>query len=383
MSNPENKFNKTAAQSPLKAIIFFLVLTAVLPFYESTRAIMWNSPRGTSSLNVFYTLVLGYAQQAEHWKNAWGWSEFFKKEDDFWAQIKRSPVLFSDALPPTAVNATKAADVLATTYEKVNGNLLANASSIADNVLPPFSSSSIAEQPANPSVSAKMAPPFRFLVLGDSFVAVYGGVGDILEGTLLKFKDTSVLRRGKVSSGLSRPDYFNWEDEARILIAEYQPNVAIIMIGTNDAQSFQTTTREGRLVVYKYGTAIWDQEYRRRVQSFLHIFQENNVAVYWMGLPMMRDQPYRGRIEKLNGLQQTEAAGFPNAVFVSTWLILADGNGNYAAALPDSRGIKQATHVSDGIHLTRFGGAKVVNELFRYLESGLAMESKLAKPIKQ
>ena len=51
---------------------------------------------------------------------------------------------------------------------------------------------------------------YKFLVLGDSFIAENSAVGEPLERELLKYENASVKRLGKVSSGLIDTDFFDW-----------------------------------------------------------------------------------------------------------------------------------------------------------------------------
>lgn len=369
------------------AILLFILLGVILPFYESQRVISWSSPRGEASLDVFHRLVLYYSQRAQEIKKLWGWERFFQQDRAFWNSLKDSPLLFSEQVVSFSASLAtiKPAQVKAQEGQVGVSEFVAS-TTIADNSLSAAvldselislaaTSSDISASSSDFVINELLSPPYNFLLLGDSFVAVYGGVGDILEGTLLKFQNVAAARIGKVSSGLARPDYFNWENQARQSIASLHPNIAVIMLGTNDSQSFQTTTDKG-LIVYKYGTSGWEAEYRARVDNFLRIFQDNGILVYWLGLPIMRDPVYGAKVIRINNIYQTEIAKFNNVVFVDTWPILAGADGFYAASLPDSRGIERATHVSDGIHLTNFGGIKVVNELFRIMQTQLTLNRK-------
>jgi hypothetical protein len=323
-----------------KVIIFFLLLIIVLPFYESKRVIMWDSPRGEKVFNVFHGFVLVYAQEAESIKTHLGFN-------------KKTPTINS---PGPFVATTSAALGL----QPTSTDLQLSATTI--------SHTQITFSPAS--------SPYRFLLVGDSFMAVMGGVGDILEGSLIKFKEAAVLRVGRVSSGLSRPDYFDWPNQVRQLIANNQPNIVVIMMGTNDAQSFEMMSPEGQREIFKYGTQKWEEEYRRRVREFLNIFQENHILVYWIGLPIMKDPVYSEKIKGLDLIYEQEILNFSNARFIPTWSLLADQNGNYASSLLDIKGRQMATRVSDGIHLTTFAGELVVEHVLKIIKEAIALELK-------
>ena len=205
--------------------------------------------------------------------------------------------------------------------------------------------------------------PYRILIMGDSLVAVAGGFGDIIEQKLIKLDDIEVLRKGKVSSGMSRPDYFDWKKESKTLLESFNPNIAIVMMGTNDAQSFENQERE----VLFYGTEEWDKEYKNRIIAFDKQLTNHNIRVFKIGLPQMKDTAYAEKIQHINKLNKEASEETEQVTFISGEELL-DG---YQAFMPDENGIMRATRLDDGIHLTYFGGSllvdQVINELKNYL----------------
>ena len=69
----------------------------------------------------------------------------------------------------------------------------------------------------------------------------------------------SKVMKGKDAAGQNYKDYFDWNEEAAVAIGSFSPNVAVIMMGTNDAQSFEVV-RDGKKEVVQYGSAQWDEE---------------------------------------------------------------------------------------------------------------------------
>lgn len=217
--------------------------------------------------------------------------------------------------------------------------------------------------------------PYRVLIMGDSFAAVAGGFGDILEQKLVIMNDINVLRRGKVSSGLSRPDYFDWQTESTNLIQEFQPNVAIIMMGANDAQSLEVY-QNGNKKYLKYGTPEWDAEYSQRVKLFLARLINNNIKVYWVGLPAMKNAEYAKKIHHINELVEAVVKENPYATYLSAEKLLANQDGtSYSAFLPDEKGVMHATRIDDGIHLTFFSGTILVNKIIDILDQDLNIKN--------
>ncbi|MCX6722802.1 MAG: DUF459 domain-containing protein [Candidatus Staskawiczbacteria bacterium] len=218
------------------------------------------------------------------------------------------------------------------------------------------------------AVQENNSTSLRSLIIGDSFMAVGGGLGDVVEKAVVNYGDTKVNRYGVVSSGLARPDYFDWNSKIKELVVKYKPNIAIVMFGANDNQNL---TDEGGNLIVKYGGQAWQEEYAKRVSDMLDVFKENNITVFWVGLPVMRKAIYSQYVENLNLVYQNECQKYQNAYFISTWKTLADNNGNYSAYLKDKQGKNELARIGDGVHLTYFGGALVTDEILKKIQEVL------------
>lgn len=332
------KNNKTNFSNPKIAILLLLLIVLILGFYESEKVINWETPRETENhYNIFQSMILSYASFSEKIKSKLGLNNFFEKENNFWLKIKKSPLIFKE-----------------------------------NQIISPEESEK--EEPEI-KLPIKPEPPFRILIIGDSFIAVWGGVGEILEGELINYKDVTVKRFGEVSSGLSRPDYFDWPSEAKELILEEKPNIVIIMLGSNDAQSL-TKNLDGKNIVLNYGSEEWDKEYTKRVSDFLKILEENNIFVFWIGFPVMKNKTYSDKIRHLNSIYEKEIQNHRGTSFISIRDFLADENGNYTDYLLDDKGKYKLVRLQDGIHLSRFGGEIVVKEVIRNIREEIKLEPK-------
>lgn len=328
----------SSLHNPKIAILFLALIVLVVPFYESERIVKWGIQEEVKNDSNFFTsLALTYARNAEQLKLKMGLDDFFEQESDFWLAKKESPIVFKEE--PIEIVVRPIEPIMTTT----TGVL----------------------------VDAKPESPFRVLIIGDSFMAVFGGVGDVMERELLDYSETTISRQGKVSSGLSRPDFFDWNVTVKELIAKHQPNVVISMMGANDPQSL--TTPEGGWVA-SYGTEKWDQGYAQRMADFLTIFKEKNITVFWLGLPVMKEPIYAKKVKNLNSIYVQEIAKFENAHFISTWDLLADEQGNYTAYFPDEEGKQRLARASDGVHLQYFGGGILVKEVVKKMEEELVLE---------
>lgn len=194
----------------------------------------------------------------------------------------------------------------------------------------------------------------RVLLIGDSMIAT--ALGQRIEHGLERH-GFSVHRRGKSSSGLARPDFFDWHAEATKLVDKHQPDGVVLMMGGNDTQGLRTDT--GWI---KWGAAGWNDAYAERVERLLDIVTPAGQPVCWVGLPIVRSPGYRKKVSAVNALVEKAVAARDGATFVSTWQTLTVG-GDYTATMKVG-GKDEAVRGSDGIHLT-VAGARVLELAIR------------------
>jgi hypothetical protein len=162
-----------------------------------------------------------------------------------------------------------------------------------------------------------------------------------------------------MSSGLARPDFFDWFEEARRLMGRFEHQVGIVLFGGNDVQGLYVA--RGRWIRWHEPT--WAQEYARRVGYFAELMSAGGQRLYWVGMPIVRSERFRRRIDRVNSVYRTVMEGRPNARFLDTWGVLADGSGGYTdhLRLPSPGGThKIRVRAEDGIHLTT-AGARILS----------------------
>ena len=75
----------------------------------------------------------------------------------------------------------------------------------------------------------------RVVVVGDSLAT---GLGISLE-RVLKPSLVRVSRQGRISTGLARPDYFDWPAALTEIVDNFRPDLIVIMLGENDNQALR------------------------------------------------------------------------------------------------------------------------------------------------
>ncbi len=156
----------------------------------------------------------------------------------------------------------------------------------------------------------------------------------------------------KVSSGLVRPDFFDWL--AFLRKYSYRYKAMVFMAGTNDAQGLRVGDR-----VYLFGTKGWKKEYRRRVGSAMDTMLKERVQrVYWVGMPIMRAPAFRKDMAIINAAFVDEAAKRPQVTYIDTWSFFATADGAY-----DPR-----WRQDDGVHFTISGVRRLANYVADFIK---------------
>ncbi len=230
----------------------------------------------------------------------------------------------------------------------------------ASTSLPASASTSTTARPAVPpdKVYSK-ARPLRILAAGDSLMIQVGHGIARLAGQL----PIAVTQMPKVSSGLTRTDFYNWPVELKKAVAAHRPDVTVLMYGDNDKQNVYI----GNRLLEKF-TPDWWVMYRERVQAIIAIPEAAHGKVIWVGMPIMRGGNYSATARAFNDVYSKECKerGIP---FVDSYRLFSDKQGGYAPYLPNADGKMILMRGSDGIHLTEAGGDLVAAQVRRILES--------------
>ncbi|GAB6036389.1 hypothetical protein JCM15519_09480 [Fundidesulfovibrio butyratiphilus] len=238
-----------------------------------------------------------------------------------------------------------------------------------------------ADRSARPTVSdaAGLAPKGLFvsrgakqrasslLVAGDSLSI---GLGEQLERTLGQEPGLRFRRLGRVSSGLARPDFFDWEATMTALVERMHPDVALIMLGTNDSKLLRT--EDGSQLSAAFGSPEWDRAYAAWVERILAICRAANpgVIIFWVGSPVMADPGLSRELKHVNAVISRVVAAHGDCYFLDTWELFSGPDRRYVSAKPDLAD-GSTLRARDGVHLTQ-AGAQALAEFCRW-----AMESRV------
>jgi len=205
------------------------------------------------------------------------------------------------------------------------------------------------------------AQPLRVWVGGDSMSQVFG---QSVVAKAVERADLTATLDYRISTGLSRPDFFDWPSHLQDTVLPAEPEVVAIMFGANDAQSM---TIGGRTEQVR--SVAWQAEYRQRVAATMDQLGGDGRLVVWVGQPVMRDDDFTERQVVLDGIYREEASRRPWIRFVDTRTILSTDGKSYSAYLPGDDGTPVLMRQGDGIHLTRAGGDRLADAVLAVVDA--------------
>jgi uncharacterized protein len=187
----------------------------------------------------------------------------------------------------------------------------------------------------------------RVVIIGDSLAA---GVGYIA-GRVFRPSVVDIQQHGRISTGLSRPDYFNWFAAMGQIVDGYEPDLVIVMIGENDAQPLQSTS--GRIEA-PVGTQAWPPAYQERAEALMRIATQGGARVVWIGLPIVREPKRWVFIQRQNNRFEAASERVGDVAFLDSWELFDAANDGYTAFHREDGRVEEVRE-SDGLHFTSTG----------------------------
>ena len=184
--------------------------------------------------------------------------------------------------------------------------------------------------PASTSTSTTELKPKEKTVPTAANPAVLYVAGDSDAGTFGPYLDKLMKQTGmvttkldyKVSSGLSRPDFFDWPSYFAQQIPAVNPDIVVVTFGGNDAQGLRNVDKTWA-VQHTPGSggddADWRAEYAKRVGAAMDYLGGDNRKLIWVGIPNDDNPDVTARLQVQNEVVMAEAAKRPNVVFIDTW----------------------------------------------------------------
>jgi len=202
----------------------------------------------------------------------------------------------------------------------------------------------------------------------------------------------SIQRRHRPVQSLLRAGFDEDVSEIVSELARSNANIIVIMIGLNDRYPMRLANGRRAPV----GSEIWQQEYGRRVDRIMRAFRAQRIAVYWVGLPIVRRPDVNEELQAISGVirERAYAAG---QKMIDIYAATANEDGRYNPYGPDISGTNRLLRQGDGITFTQAGNRKLAHFVERELKrditqaraqrsiplAGSESEQRLIRPLRQ
>jgi hypothetical protein len=204
---------------------------------------------------------------------------------------------------------------------------------------------------------------YRMQVYGDAFAeGLLGGLVD----TFTDEARVQLQRKRRSIAGITR---FEFDDELKIEDAGRDTvHIAVVMIGYNERYHIRTSLRER----IEFGTPEWRAEYGRRVDRLARTLKKRGMAVYWVGLPLMRRPDLNETAQLINDVVR-ERAYLNGIKYIDITAHFADEVGNYTPYGPDVAGKQRLVRDVDGVLFTWIGYRKLAHFVEREIKRDLTL----------
>ncbi|MGA9603886.1 MAG: GDSL-type esterase/lipase family protein, partial [Methyloceanibacter sp.] len=160
-----------------------------------------------------------------------------------------------------------------------------------------------------------------------------------------------------------------WESDLSDALKDGTYQIAVVMYGANDDQSVKV----GKDWV-KVGSDAWRQAYGERIETIIKKLRAANLAIYWVGLPVMRSPTQSADAELMNEVFR-EKTFINGAKYIDVWNGFMDEGGRFSAYGPDMTGQAKRLRADDGVLFTMRGNVKLAS----YVEKELRHDLTVAK----
>jgi uncharacterized protein len=203
----------------------------------------------------------------------------------------------------------------------------------------------------------------RVGVFGDSFG---DGVWTALYRLLPAKDGFRVVKYSQQSTGFTRYRRLDLLAHDEEQIGPDPLDVAVIAFGANDAQGVCDAGKCGALM-----SPLWQQVIGRRVADYVAMLRRHGAAVYWVGLPVMRDAAFDSDASAMDAFYRRTMAEL-DVPYVDIRPLTTDAAGHYQAYYQDDDGTPKLFRAGDGIHMSMNGYLRITKGLAQRIRATVA-----------
>ncbi len=219
-----------------------------------------------------------------------------------------------------------------------------------------FSFAQAQEQPAGVHDSKR-----RILIIGDQLA---GGLGAGLTRMAESDTNIQVVNRFNESSGLARPEIYDWASAIPKIAEGKNFTTAVVLIGFNDRREM----RDGDKVL-KFGSPEWDTLYKTRVDGVIDALVAQHMQVFWMGEPPVGDPAMDADLQNITSLQKERVVA-KGASFIELRTAFANAQGGYTDRGLDDIGAERRLRENDGVTFFKQGNNRLGQIALAAITSG-------------
>ncbi len=211
--------------------------------------------------------------------------------------------------------------------------------------------------------------PAKVFIVGDSDAGTFGPyLQTLLDGTGIVTTELDY----KVSSGLARPDFFDWPAEIDAQLPTVDPDIVVATFGGNDAQGL--ADRSGEFIIGDpvANEAEWVAEYQERAGAVMDQLLADGRTVIWVGIPNDDNPEVTARMAIQDKAAKAAAAERPDVIFIDTWKRFSGRDGGWAEFVIDPRdGQGKDVRADDGFHLNQNGAEILAIDIAQAIRDAL------------
>lgn len=205
---------------------------------------------------------------------------------------------------------------------------------------------------------------YSVFVFGDELA------GGLWAGTARMAKNHTRLKlngRYREGSGLAKPNIYNWPQRLPRTLENRQIDIAIVFIGTNDAQDIR---RNGEYLVFN--SQPWRDAYTNAVATMMSQLTENQTAVYWLEVPPVANSQKDDRLKIIAAIHRQQAAK-AGIRFVEIRKEFTTADSKYTAIGAGVGGGVVRLRARNGIRFIRNGNDKLASIVLKQIDRDIAI----------
>lgn len=200
--------------------------------------------------------------------------------------------------------------------------------------------------------------PVRVLLTGDSLME---SLGPQMSRSLAGYSNITFIPIGKKSTGLSRPDFYDWPAVLKQRLVADRPHLVVMWVGTNDPQGIH-----GHKGLGEPCSEAWQQVYRSKLREVVSLAHSHGARFMLMGPPVVGEPKLNAQLGVIDRLMGEECRAL-GICYVSTRLIMGGSGGVFhpQGRLLDGQFVTLRS--ADRVHITADGNRRIMDYMLPYL----------------